>query len=92
MTTHYLLRALGTRDGDAGGTVYAIRSSTEKQDPVPVLAAYPLGWRPTENPATTTASTRRRRRLYPDFLVANVYVSERQLTQEYLDQTLPAED
>jgi hypothetical protein len=50
MTIHYFLRPLTLRDRDAGAIVYAARGSNEKRDPVRVIGAFPLGWRPTDNP------------------------------------------
>jgi hypothetical protein len=47
----YYRRALGDRVGSAPDVVYAVVSKPgERQDPVPVLGAFPPGWRPTENP------------------------------------------
>jgi hypothetical protein len=35
--------------------VYAVRPTEGKPDPVPVVAGFPAGWRPTENPGQCLA-------------------------------------
>jgi hypothetical protein len=47
----YYRRSLGERGGAAGEVIYLVLPTNgERPDAVPVLGAFPPGWRPTGNP------------------------------------------
>jgi hypothetical protein len=48
---YYHRRTLGGGDGAGLSVVYAVLpTSGERPDPVPVVAGFPTGWRPTDHP------------------------------------------
>lgn len=48
-------RALADRTDKAVTVVYAVFPTDGKPDPVPVLAGFPAGWRPTDSPGQCLA-------------------------------------
>jgi hypothetical protein len=53
--TYFYRRSLTLRSGEVSVIVYAVAPTDDKPDPVPVVAAFPAGWRPTEQPAMCLA-------------------------------------
>jgi hypothetical protein len=60
---YFYRRSLGGRDAALKFVVYAVVPSGQaKLDPVPVIAGFPPGWRPTDTPASVWPSRERRPR------------------------------
>lgn len=53
---NFYQRALELHDGTAPTVVYAVQTRADaKPDPVPMIAGFSAGWRPTENPGQCLA-------------------------------------
>jgi len=55
MPVFFYRRALTPRDGSVSFVVYAVIPTEGKPDPVPVMAGFPAGWRPTDFPGQCVA-------------------------------------
>jgi len=53
--TYFYRRSITVRSGESAFIVYAILPTSGRRDPVPIVAGFPAGWRPTENPGQCLA-------------------------------------
>jgi hypothetical protein len=61
---HFYRRSLTLRSGETEFVVYAVLPTRGKPDPVPVLAGFPVGWRPTPNAGECLADATSRERYF----------------------------
>jgi hypothetical protein len=52
---YFYRRPITLRNGEVAVIVYAVLPTNAKPDPLPVVAGFPAGWRPTENPGQCLA-------------------------------------
>ena len=83
MTTYFYRRSL-TRYGDASANViYAVESVIgEKRDLIPVTAAFPGGWRPTDFPGQVLRDDGEERAIFVRCLLPRAKLEEYMLITE----------